>query len=90
MKRTVLLIGLSFFLATCTKTNKQKCEVWEVTDTKKYIGSGIDWACAGSRTYQLVFCGDGLKDASPGNKKVIGTGGDCETTRTFVRFIKNF
>ena len=89
MKRALLLIGLSFFFATCVKVNTPKCEVWEVTDEKNYLGSGIDWSCAGKRTYQLVFCGDALKDARPGNTKVIG-GGDCQTTRTFVRFIRIF
>ncbi len=89
MTRAILLIILSFFLVTCVKVNQQKCEEWEVTDRKTYSGNGIDWSCSGSRTYQLVFCGDALKDASPGNTKVLGSG-DCITTRTFVRFIKNF
>jgi len=89
MKRALFSIGLSFFLATCVKVNTPKCEEWEVTDQKNYLGTGIDWSCSGKRTYQLVFCGDQLKNARPGNSIVIG-GGDCQTTRTFNRFVKNW
>ncbi|RXK58490.1 hypothetical protein ESA94_17795 [Lacibacter luteus] len=82
----VILVGCS----TCSKVNSNRnCEEWEVTDRKSYSGTGFDWSCAGSRTLQLVFCGDALKDASPGNTKIISSG-ECTTTRTFNRFIKKW
>lgn len=89
MKTSLAIIAIVFFLTTCIKVKDRNCEEWEVTDHKTYHGAGIDWSCAGSRTYQLVFCDNELSNVTPGYTKTIGSG-DCVTTRTFNRFIRKW
>ena len=75
------------FLSTCKKESL-KCEEWEVEDAKHNIGGCIDWSCAGSRSYHLIFCGESLKEARAGNTIVLSEDQCCKRTRTFIRFIQ--
>jgi hypothetical protein len=84
------LLAAILFLAvsSCSKENLPKCEKWEVTDEGVLLnGCIIDLGC-GTRTLQLDFCGDGLKDAKAGNTIILSEDQCCKKTRTFERFIR--
>lgn len=90
--RMLAIILFIFTFSSCKKVSTH-CEEWEVTDDRISINSGngtclIDLGCGGSRTLSLVFCGDGLKDAKPGNTVVISDDGCCRLTRTFKRLLR--
>lgn len=86
-----VVIFSSLFFATC-KVDLPLCEEWEVTDKESSSGSlpdcSIDWSCGGSRTLNLEFCGESLKDASAGNTIILNATTCCKTSRTFVRRIR--
>jgi len=72
--------------SSCTK-EASHCEEWEVMD--EYSVNGSCLLCGGSnKTLNLVFCGDGLKDARSGNTVVISDDGCCRLTRTFKRLLR--
>ena len=87
IKNSLAAIVLLTFSA-CSKENPPQCEEWEVTDARYNVGGCIDFSCAGSRTLQLSFCGDDLKDAKTGNTVIISEDQCCKKTRTFKRFIR--
>ncbi len=89
--RMLVIILFVFTFSSCKKVSSQ-CEEWEVTDERSGIGSGcvIDLGCGGSKTLNLVFCGDGLKDAKQGNTVVISDDGCCRLTRTFKHLVRSF
>ncbi|HEX6332868.1 MAG TPA: hypothetical protein VFZ78_01505 [Flavisolibacter sp.] len=64
------------------------CEKWEIRDDE-YVNvnppCGINWACGGSRTMQLTFCGESLEDAKAGNTINLNNDPCCRKTRTFIR-----
>jgi len=84
---TTALIIYSF--SSCIKV-KNHCEQWEVTDERTLNGSCTFDLCSGGGTFNMVFCGDGLKDAKPGNTIVINNDGCCILTRTFKRMIRAY
>jgi hypothetical protein len=75
-------------LSSCSKEDPPQCERWEVVDEGFNIGGCIDWSCAGSRTLQLDFCGNALKDAKAGNIIILSEDQCCKKTMTFKRFIR--
>jgi hypothetical protein len=83
------LIVSPFF--SCTKESHD-CELWEVTYDSygggTIGGCGINLNCSGSRTVQLIFCGDQLKDATANNTVTVSKDQCCVRTMTFNRFIK--
>ncbi|MFT3746976.1 MAG: hypothetical protein QM768_01610 [Agriterribacter sp.] len=90
LKNFAALISLLLFL-TCTKS--PQCEEWEVKDEKYFKGNVTngcfaDWSCTGSRTFTLTFCGESLRDARAGNTVILSKSQCCESTRTFIRFIR--
>jgi hypothetical protein len=90
--RMLAIVLFIFTFSSCSKVSSQ-CEEWEVTDERFGIGAGngsceIDLGCIGSRALNLVFCGDGLKDAKAGNTIVISDDGCCRLTRTFKRLLR--
>ena len=87
---TRLLSATIFLLAfsACSKEDIPKCQKWEVKDEGFINPDCIFSLGCGSRTLQLTFCGDGLKDAYAGNTVTIGNDGCCTLTRTFVRVIQ--
>jgi hypothetical protein len=76
-----------FTFSSCSKVSSH-CEEWEVTDEHTIYGTCLLDLCGGDGTYKLVFCGDGLKDAKPGNSVVINDDGCCRLTRTFKRLVR--
>jgi H+/gluconate symporter-like permease len=83
----VALIILIF--SSCTKETSH-CQEWEVTDERSVYGSCQIDLCGGSTgTFNLVFCGDGLKDAKPGNTVVISDDRCCRLIRTFKRLVQS-
>jgi len=86
---TMISLSATLFLAvsSCSKENLPGCERWEVTD-EHFTGGCIDLSCSGSRTLQLDFCGEGLKDAKIDNTVILSEDQCCKRTRTFKRFIK--
>src|SRR5450631_2007013 len=72
--------------SSCTKETSH-CQEWEVTDELSVYGSCT--MCGGvTGTFNLVFCGDGLKDAKPGNTVVLSDDGCCRRIRTFKRLVR--
>lgn len=65
----VILIGLTF--STCSKEKPPACEEWEIEDARFNVGACNDLSCSGSRTLQLIFCRDALKDAKAGNEIIL-------------------
>ena len=87
MKR-ILSAGIIFlFFTTCAKTSLQ-CEKWEVKYENFSLNGCLDLSCAGSRTMQLNFCGDALKNAGVGNTEIISEDQCCKKTMTYMRLIK--
>jgi hypothetical protein len=79
---------LSLAVSSCSKENPPPCEEWEVEEERFNIGGCNNWGCAGSRTYQLSFCGDALKNANAGNIMILSEDQCCKKTLTFKRFIR--
>ena len=75
-------------LSSCSKEDPRQWERWEVVDEGFNIGGCIDWSCVGSRSLQLDFCGDALKDAKAGNIIILSEDQCCKKTMTFKRFIR--
>ncbi len=85
LEMLAIILIISTF-SSCSKVSSQ-CEEWEVTDEYSIYGSCL--LCGGSpKTLNLVFCGDGLKDAKAGNTVVISDDGCCRLTRTFKRLLR--
>jgi len=82
-----IAVILLLTISGCSKYNPPECEKWEVVDDGQVINGCIDFGCLG-RTYQLLFCGDALKDAKAGNTITLSEDQCCRKTRTFVRFIE--
>ncbi len=82
----VILIDLTF--STCSKEKPPACEEWEVEDAGFNVGACNTFSCVGSRTLQLIFCRDALKDAKAGNEIILSEDQCCIRTRTFKRFIR--
>jgi hypothetical protein len=84
-----ILITLILLLAV-TSCSKQsvKCETWQIEDdgTLKE-GCILDFSC-GSKTLNLTFCGDELKNAKAGNTIILSEDDCCKKTRTFVKLVK--
>jgi hypothetical protein len=80
----ILLLAFS----ASSKENPHECEEWEVVIERFNIDGCIDWSCAGSRTLQLSYCGDALKDAKVGNTVILSEDQCCKKTLTFKRFIR--
>jgi len=78
-----------FTFSSCIKV-KNHCEEWKVTDENTLNGSCPLDLCSDGSTSNIVFCGDGLKDAKPGNTIIISNDGCCTLTRTFIRMIRAF
>ena len=87
--KILAIILFIFTFSSCKKVSSQ-CEEWQVTDERSGMGSGcvIDLGCGGSKTLNLVFCGDGLKDAKPGNIVIISDDACCRVTRTFRHLVR--
>ena len=85
----VSLLGITLLaFSACSKESIRKCQKWEVKD-EGFVNQGCFFSLScGTRTLQLTFCGDGLKDAYAGNTITIGDDGCCTHTRTFVRVIQ--
>jgi len=79
----ILLLAFS----ACSKQSLPKCEKWKVQD-EAYLKGGCfaDFDC-GSRTSQLLFCGDALKDAKAGNTITLSEDDCCKKIRTFVNIV---
>ena len=74
--------------SSCTKETSH-CEEWEVTDESSVYGNCTIDLCGGNTgNLNLIFCGDGLKDAKPGNTVIISDDGCCRLTRTFKRLVR--
>ncbi len=84
----MLIIALIILIFSSCKKEKSHCEEWEVTDEHTIYGNCLLDLCGGDGTYKLVFCGNGLKDAKPGNTVVTSDDGCCRLTRTFKRLLR--
>ncbi len=92
MKKLSLKVLLAAILlltfSACSKENPPQCEEWEIVDERFNIGGCNGYGCSGSRTLQLIFCGEALKDAKAGNTIILSEDQCCKKTRTFTRFIQ--
>ncbi len=88
MMKTLIIASIIVIFSSCSKENPPPCEEWEVVYEKNNIGGCNDLGCAGSRTLQLIFCGDALKDAKTGNTVITSEDQCCRKTMTFNRFVR--
>jgi hypothetical protein len=86
--KTLIATTILIAFSSCSKEGLPKCEKWEVQDEGVFKGGCvIDLDCGTSRTSQLLFCGDALKDARAGNTVTLRKDDCCEKTRTFIRIV---